>query len=432
MDRHLPLVTSWVVVTFKKPVQWTRCDDEIWTFNPHVRYILNHHQLESLKPYVASVSELKTSGHYRQLDATTRLGGAHLLIERYRDRGIGDLLFLSGILQYIHDLSGSTAVIDLYSLTDRAGVLRFHPALGNSAGGDPYGPLAGPVLYDSLPHYTAHWFIDHVTEYVEEPDQLNVYDQLYRQLSIDPKTVAARYKRPYVYFQTSDWRDLDSIYHTCYATQQVDLRVTPYIVLAPTAYGSLRTAPYMLWLALAQALSEKFVVVFVGRTTDQGQLPAPDITFGEFYQKLEDITKRNPKRVFNLIGPTPLRPMMALVSRAAALVSLDSGMLYVAQASRVPAVSLWGTHPPHSRLQYDPPYMRGAIWKREACPASPCFAYAGFPADRCPTGEAQRVCAPLASVGVEDVVHKLEVVLNDVDGARPAAPLIATEPVKTT
>ena len=431
-DRNPPLVTSWVVVTFKKPLQWGRADDEIWTFNPHVRYILNHHQLEGLKPFISSISELKTGGHYRQLTSSTPLQGAHILVERYRDRGIGDLLFLSGVLQYIHDMSGSTAVIDLYALTDRGGVLRFHPALGSSASGEPYGPLAGPVLYDSLPLYTAHWFIEQVTEYVEEPDQLNVYDQLYRQLSIDPKNVSPKYKRPYVYYSVSDWRDLDSIYATAYGAQQVDLRTTPYIVLAPSAYGSLRSAPYRMWLELARILADKFVVSFVGRTTDQGQLPAPDITFGEFYNEVCQICQRNPKRIFNLIGPTPLRPMMALVARSTACVSLDSGMLYVAQAARVPAVSLWGTHAPHVRLQYDAPYMRGAIWKRETCGASPCWSYAGFPAQKCPQGENQRICQPLASVSPMDVVKRLDLVLTDTDGSRPPPPILLAESAKTT
>lgn len=432
MARNPTRVTSFVVVTFKKPLQWTRLDDEVWTFNPHVRYVLNHHQLESLQPYVATVSELKTSGHYRQLDASTRLHNAHILVERYRDRGIGDLLFLSGPLQYIHDLSGSTAVIDLYSLTDRASVLRNHPALGNAAGGDPYGPLAGPVLYDSLPQYTAHWFIDNVTEYVEEPDQLNVYDQLYRQLSIDPKNVAAKYKRPYVYYNVTDWRDLDSIYATCFSSQRVDLRTTPYIVLSPVAYSDLRTAPYSLWLNLARVLAEKFVVCFVARTTDQGQLPAPDMSFGEFFQQVDALTKQAPNRIFNFIGPTPLRPMMAFVARSTAIVSLDSGLLYAAQASRVPAVSLWGTHAPHVRLQYDPPYMRGAIWNRNDCPSAPCWAYSGFPHEKCPGGTKQRVCQPLATITVEQILRKLEEVLTDSDGARPPPPMTPTDAVVAT
>jgi ADP-heptose:LPS heptosyltransferase len=206
--------------------------------------------------------------------------------------------------------------------------------------------------------------------------------------------------------------------------------MTPYIVLCPAAYGALRSAPYSLWLNLAAALADKFVVVLVGRTTDQGQLPMPDMTFGEFYQQIDAMAKKNPKRIFNLIGPTPLRPMMALVARATALVSLDSGMLYVAQASRVPAVSMWGTHAPHARLLYDAPYMRGAIWNRQACPCSPCWAYAGFPESKCPQGASQRACAPIASVTVDDVMKKLDVVLTDVDGARPALPLSPSDAIK--
>ncbi|HNL70532.1 MAG TPA: glycosyltransferase family 9 protein, partial [Leptospiraceae bacterium] len=60
-------------------------------------------------------------------------------------------------------------------------------------------------------------------------------------------------------------------------------------------------------------------------------------------------------------------------------VTLDSGLLYVAEALRVPTISLWGTHAPAVRLGYDPAYMDLAIWPRENCGAAPCFAYANFP-----------------------------------------------------
>lgn len=415
-DRQPRINTTWEVVTFKNPVQWGRGDDEIWSLNPHRRYIFNHNQLENLKPHIATISDLKGSGALRPLDATTRLQNAHILVERYRDRGIGDMLFISAVLQYLYEMSGCSVTFDFYSILDRAGVLRYHPALK-------YGPLAGPIHYDDLQHYTAHWFIENSTEYVEEKDQPNVYDNLYRQLGINPANVHPRYKRPVVSFVQQDWRDLASIYATCYGKQGVDLQTTPYIVLCPMAYSSLRVAPYALWLNLALKLAEKYVVVFVGRTTDQGQFPAPDMTFGEMVQQIDNMAKAHRGRFMNLIGPTPLRPIMALIARSHATISLDSGLLYVAQAVRVPAVSLWGTHAPHTRLAYDPPYMRGAVWKREACPHSPCFAYSGFPTDKCPMGEHQKVCNPLASITVEDILAKLQVVLSDVEGARPPPPM---------
>jgi ADP-heptose:LPS heptosyltransferase len=286
------------------------------------------------------------------------------------------------------------------------------------------------VHYDDLPHFTAHWFIDNATEHVEEPDQPNVYDTLYRQIGINPAHVAPRYKRPVVGFSQADWQDLQSIYATCHAKEGVDLRVLPYVILAPCAYSSLRAAPYQMWLNLAQQLSEKYTVIFVGRTSDEGQLPIPDITFGEFYQRLVTLAQQSKHRIINLIGPTPLRPIMALIARSLGIVALDSGLLYVAQASRVPAVSLWGTHAPHTRLLYDPAYMRGAIWKRDSCKHSPCFAYAGFPVDRCPTGPGTRVCNVLATITSEEVVERLERVLNDENGARPPEPIIQPEIAK--
>ena len=235
--------------------------------------------------------------------------------------------------------------------------------------------------------------------------------------------MAPRYKRPTVTLVQSDYRDLDALYATVFAKNGVDLRITPFIVLCPSAYSTLRAAPYSLWLDLARTLASKYHVILVGRTGDQGQLPSPDMSFGDFYQRAQSLAQELTPRVLNLIGPTPLRLIMALISRAMAVVSLDSGLLYVAQACRVPAVSLWGTHPPHSRLQYDPAYMRGAIWKRSACQFSPCFAYAGFPTDKCPRGSAQKVCEVLSAITVNDILEKLDVVLGDEQGARPPPPL---------
>jgi ADP-heptose:LPS heptosyltransferase len=396
-----PVDASWHVVTFKKPLLWTRTEEEVWLFQPRRRYILNSNQLEKLGPHINAISDLKGCRQYRPLQLGANLANATILAERYRDRGVGDMLFLTGPLNYMMHTSGHSVKVDLYGLTDRHQILGWHPTLEQKA------VLAGPVMLDDLPLYQYHWFTEKVTEYVEEQDQPNVYDCLFAQLGLDPATVDPRFKRPTLQLVDKDRKDLDSLYYFIFNAAKLDLRTTPYYVFAPLSHSTLRTAPYGLWLAAIAEASKVRPVVVVGHTA-RGQVPASDMPFGEFQARLGELCRGG--RVINCLGETPIRVTAALIERAQAVVSLDSGLLYVAQAMRVPAISLWGTHPPHSRLGYDKAYMELAIWHRAACPASPCFAYAGFPHAKCIRGDQQRVCDPLAAIKPSDILDKLAAV----------------------
>lgn len=392
-----PTCADYKIVTFKRPIQWTRSDDEVWMFNPPRRYVLNANHLDRLKPHIDTISDLRSSRHYKPLHAGAQLRGARILIERYRDRGIGDMLFLTGPLSFIQHLAGGHAHIDMYGLVDRSTVLQHHPALAYE------GTLAGPLHYDDLQHYNFHWFIDSATEHDETKDQLNIYDALYKQIGIDPNAVAPRFKRPSMTLVADDFTNLDSLYYMVMSQRGIDLRMTPYYVLAPISYSSLRVAPYSMWLNLAQELSKVRPVIFAGHVAGDGQMPSTDMTFGAFYQQASNM---GPK-IVNLMGNTSIRVVAALISKAVCAVTLDSGLLYVAQAVGVPAVSLWGTHAPTTRIGYDQNYMRYAIHKRTACPAAPCYAYAGFPYSRCLRKTQQSVCEPLMAVLPSEVVAKV-------------------------
>jgi hypothetical protein len=87
---------------------------------------------------------------------------------------------------------------------------------------------------------------------------------------------------------------------------------------------------------------------------------------------------------------------------------MDSGPLYIAQALRVPAVSVWGTHHPGVRIGYDNDYMELAVWNHEVCKWSPCYAYAGFPDGKCPNGSKQMTCEVLNTVTPQHVMDRLD------------------------
>jgi hypothetical protein len=389
----------WLVMTMAKPVLWPRCDQETWSLTPPNRYVVNaEYSSRFSEDQVEEVSDLKGSAYHKPFVGLINLNNSKILVERHRSRGIGDLLFLSGPLSYLHHMSGGTVKFFLKSLVDRGSVLYNHPALHLKT------PLYGPTVYDTLPLYDYHWFIESVTEFNEDREQPNVYDVLYRQIGFDPKTIDPVYKRPSVGFDESDTRGLHAFYHAIWSEKQIDLRSEPYYVVAPFSHGVVRSAPYGLWLNLIHELSQNHPVLIIGSL--RHELPDMDMPAGEFVQRLRMMSQQQAK-IINLISDLPLRSVLTIISKSKCVFCLDSAPLYMAQACRVPAISVWGPHSPRVRIGYDKAYMDLAIHAKEACPNSPCFAYSGFPERKCPEQEAQKFCAVLANVGVNDIMEKL-------------------------
>jgi len=144
-------------------------------------------------------------------------------------------------------------------------------------------------------------------------------------------------------------------------------------------------------------------VLVVGQ---DGPAPATDMAYGDFLNRASEI-----KGVFNLTGETPVRNLMSLIKNATAVVTLDTAPLYLAEAFRTPAISVWGPHDPKCRLRYDPEYLKNAVWKSSECTSSPCYQSRGF-GPKCPNGSAQKVCDVLSSVTSADIIDKLQVVEN--------------------
>lgn len=396
MTDRTPHNSQWVVVTFKRPVLWTRNEGEVWMFNPPGRYVLNANQLGKLSEHIQTISDLKSQPFYKPLAAGAHLPGSTILIERYRERGIGDLLFLTGPLNYLQFVTGGDINVDMYAMADRGMVLNHHPSLRYAA------PMAGPLRYDDFQFYDYQWMIDTVTEYDEEPDQQNVYDSLFSQLGFDPATIPASYKRPSATLVKGDQNNLDQFLYFVWLEKKVDLRKTGYYVVAPFSNGSLRAMPYGAWLKVIRDLATRRPVVVVGNMNER--MPETDMSAGEFYQHVQ----QSGGNVINAINNTPLRVLMAIISKATAVGCMDSGPLYIAQALNVPAISVWGPHDPRVRIGYDKPYMDLAVWNQSACRHAPCFAYANFPAHKCPDGQNQIICQPLKLVDTAEILAKFE------------------------
>jgi len=389
--------SEWLITTVSSPVKFNRGTEETWFLNPVRRYVLNAEHVAKIMKHVETVSTLSGSPYYKPLLAGRALNGKRVLVERFRDRGLGDLLFLTGPLAFMHSITGGEVQFHVYAFSDRGQALLNSPYLEHGT------VFVGPNHYNDFQDYDYQWMVNSVTETSQERDQLNVYDALYAQLGLNPEQVDPKFKRPFIEVAPGELRDLHAFYHTVWSERQFDVRRTGYYVIAPLTHSPLRCAPYRMWLDLAVELSRSRPVFIVGQTN----MPLPDLDMaaGEFVTKSQELGHQ----VVSLLGQQiSVRSLVTLISQATAFVGLDSGPLYIAQGCRVPAVSLWGPHDPGVRIGYDPDYMDLAVWNEQFCTHAPCYAYGGFPIRKCPDGASQTVCHPLKGTSVEDVLEKVE------------------------
>lgn len=394
----MPVNSQWLVVSFKEPVMFNQTADETWLFNPNRRYLLNANRLEPIKQFVETVSELSEGALYTRLQAGRTIKGAKILLERNRERGIGDLLFLTGPLAYMQHVSGDDVEIDVMAFADRGIVLTHSPLIHNGC------VRCGPLEYDHLRLYNYHWLVNSITEQDSEGDQMNVYDALFANLGFDPAAIEAQWKRPSATVVSEDFQNLDRLFKFVFDQRKIDLRKIGYIVVAPFSNATPRSLNYQRWLEIIQALATRRPVVVVGNSSLR--LPEMDMSAGTFNQHIASMGGG----VVNAIDCTSIRVLMALIARSFCTIGLDSAPIYVAQALKVPAISLWGTHAPGARIGYDKNMMDLAIWHQEACQFAPCFAYGGFPEKKCPFGAEQTCCEVLTAITPDDVLKKVDMI----------------------
>jgi len=394
----MPSNTQWLIISVKEPVMFHQTADETWLFNPNRRYIVNANRIAPIEQFFDTVSELDGASLYNRLTAGKSITGAKLLVERNRERGIGDLLFLTGPMGFLNHVAGSDIEIDVMAFADRGIALTHSPLIHNGC------VKCGPLEYDHLRHYNYHWLINTVTEQDMEGDQLNVYDAMYQQLGFDPAGIEAKWKRPTATLVADDFLNLDRLYKYIWEQRKVDLRRIGYIVVAPFANASPRCLNYQRWLEIIKALSTRRPVVVVGSSSLR--LPSMDMSAGDFSQHVSSTGGG----VVNAVDSTTIRTLMALIARSFCTVGLDSAPIFMAQALNVPAVSIWGTHAPGARIGYDKNMMDLAIWNQDACQYAPCFAYGKLPEKKCPNGAQQVCCEVVASVSVDDVLKKVDMI----------------------
>ena len=83
--------------------------------------------------------------------------------------------------------------------------------------------------------------------------------------------------------------------------------------------------------------------------------------------KLSDLTGNN-RNIYNFIGKTTLRELIALISKCQLFISNDSGPMHIANALRIPIIAIFGPTNPEQTRPFHPPFR--IIQKKVSC--APC------------------------------------------------------------
>ena len=133
----------------------------------------------------------------------------------------------------------------------------------------------------------------------------------------------------------------------------------PLVVLNPgAAYGPAKRWPAARFAELGRLFQERrgAGIAVTGAAADAGL--AAEIG-AALAQKPADLT-----------GKTTLRGLLGVMSRAAVVVTNDTGPMHMANALRVPVVGVFGPTDPRATAPFHPP---AAVLKKDGVPCWPCF-----------------------------------------------------------
>ena len=129
-----------------------------------------------------------------------------------------------------------------------------------------------------------------------------------------------------------------------------------YVVFCPDAeFGPAKKWPIHKWIDLAEIISDKYQVIFVGL----------DESICAYIQKLGS------GNISDLIGKTSITDALDIIKLSRCVVSNDSGLMHVAAALDKPVIGIYGSSSPI----YTPPLLNDEkkITHYEGLTCSPCF-----------------------------------------------------------
>jgi hypothetical protein len=248
-----------------------------------------------------------------------------------------------------------------------------------------------PLPYEQVKLYDYFVVYEAVVNMDEHPDQEHPVDTMLRKIGLDPKSVDPLIKvvRPNFthaeMMATVPWREKQMGMYQLSAANPV--RCLPP---GDSVFMLLKLAeayPDIHWLALSDEFNKP-----------------------EYKTQLEEkIKELDIKNIQPYTSPN-LRELWAITTQAKVVVAPDSMMVHIAGCMGVPCVGLWGPMSPGSRVAYYTNHV--AIYHREFCPHSPCFAYSNVFPKYCPPREARTTCEVLAGISPTEVIDKVKTALN--------------------
>jgi hypothetical protein len=281
-----------------------------------------------------------------------------------------------------------------------------------------------PIAYESFKLFDHHFMMEYVNNTDEHQDQLHPVDVMFNHMGVDYRTIPPEQK---VVEPVYTWVEQQNVKNICPDKPTIGIyqlaAANPVRCLQPndSAFLLMRLAeatPEIHWLAIYDEFIPKgytealrcrdcsLDVKASGTGATGTQSPAPGAE-----KKPDCPTCRGTGFLLPNIQPYcsgNLRDLWALTKhRACVVVAPDSMMIHVAGCQAVPCVGLWGPVAPQNRAIYYRNHH--AIFHREACPFSPCFAYTGvFPKYCPPRGNARTVCEVMAAVSPAEVIDAVK------------------------
>ena len=342
-------------------------------FEPGKPYLLSNYQF-------AKLTEAQSACVARASVADSRFTNFNALVER------GSVLFWSGAGGFGDQMMAWPVARLLSKLGHRVHVM-VDPGLMLTWCGFPWveSIVQAPAYYSEVKLYDHHCLFETVTNADEHPDQLHPVDSMLKRIGLDPAQVDAADKVVKPHFTRSELAGAEQM-----------SQGKKFAIYQLASAGDSRSLSPERSADVLHALATAF--------PDWHWLAAYDPFLKYGYQlKAEALSVPNVSVRFL----PNLRLLWALTSQAQVVVAPDSMMVHAAGSFGVPCVGLWGPTDPATRAKYYQNHL--AIWKRQTCPASPCFQHSALPAC-CPDRATRECCEPLLQITPDEVVAAVKTI----------------------
>lgn len=303
---------------------------------PFNRYVCTDaHFIHLAKAVVGQGGIVRSQSSFNSYEK--RYGGQDLngrTVAVYRHTAFGDQLIVTGLMAYLKATYPRCRLL-YFSSPDTFECWRNNPHIEY---------CGGPMPFETTRNVDYHIFLESMFESDGEVDQMNCYDSMLQFCGINPETVLPLYKRPKIFFSSTEVRKMREI------TRAYD----NYILYHWNPSNPNRMYAPEDSIAMLQGLRQRlpgFNIVVVG----SGEADIPEM-----------------EGVYNLVGKTStFREATYYVAKSKLVIGPDSSIAHVAGAfQNLPCISLWGLFHPNDRVRYYENHY--AITGFEACPHAPC------------------------------------------------------------